>query len=323
MSELPSSIDALFQPNKNLVFVGGKGGVGKTTVASATALALSEHYKTLLLSTDPAHSTAASFDTKGLGEATKISSDTGQLTVWEPDANTLFEDFKSAHQDEIRLILDTSTYMDDEDIDRVITLVIPGIDEIMGLKTVTDQLNSGAYDKIVIDTAPTGHALRLLFASEILDQWIKAMAQLRWKYRTIQKTFKGKYTPDEGDDLLLTLKRTVARMREILADSEACEFVLVAHPTKMVLRETLSLYEQLTQNGIAVNTLVVNAISPDSEDPFYHGLHLREQQMVDSFRSAFPRLEIAKMERMQAEVQGLNQLKHFKKLLFQSMKSLS
>ena len=195
MSSLEDSISA---SERKLIFVGGKGGVGKTSMAAALALRMSTSHKILLISTDPAHSlqdllNVASFDTPAEFE--------GLFDVWEPDSQVAFEAFKTAHAEEFRLLFDTSTHLDEEDIEQLLSLVIPGLDEIMGLKGLIDKMETGLYDKIIVDTAPTGHALRLLSTPYILDNWIKVMASMRWKYRFIQQTFKGKVDKDDADEI--------------------------------------------------------------------------------------------------------------------------
>ncbi len=304
------------EPDKKLIFVGGKGGVGKSSVASALAWRLSRTYKTLLISTDPAHSTGDSLGTDPHKTASRIEHQDHQLDTWELDSAKAFDDFKDRHSDELQLLFDTSTYMDQEDIDQILSLMIPGIDEVMGLKAVVDILKEGTYQKIVVDTAPTGHALRLLFMPEILNHWVKVMANMRWKYKTVQKTFKGKYTPDDADDMLLELKRTVSRMQKILVDAKASEFVLVAQPARMVISETQRLFDKLKEHKVAVNTLVVNCIAPDSKDDFYHQIFMRQKLLLTEIKALFPEIDIISMPLFPQEIVGIDKVEMFENQLF-------
>ena len=93
------------------------------------------------------------------------------------------QSLKTEHQNELKKLLETSTNLDNEDIDEMLALSIPGIDEVMSFKTIIDFIEEGQYDKYVVDTAPTGHALRLISSPKLLDEWIKVAARMRWKYR--------------------------------------------------------------------------------------------------------------------------------------------
>ena len=307
---------SLTASEKQLIFVGGKGGVGKTSVSSAIALELSENFETLLISTDPAHSSSDSLSSpKTAGKTIPFHRN---LTLWELDSTQAFEAFKEKHAEEIRLLLDTSTYMDDEDINRMMGLMLPGIDEVMGLKSIVDTLSEKKYDKVVVDTAPTGHTLRLLFMPEILNSWIKTMAAMRWKYRTIQTTFKGKYTPDDADDMLLDLKRLVSRMKSILVDEKVCEFVLVCLPASMVIAETKRLYQTLREHNISVQSMVVNQVAPDGTDPFYHQLHVSQTRLLSQIEETFPEINLLKTPLFAEEVLGKEALSQFQYHLFHS-----
>ncbi|MBU1487029.1 ArsA family ATPase [bacterium] len=168
-----------------LILFGGKGGVGKTTCASGTGLYLSEDFKTLLFSTDPAHSLADSLGQK-IGPEIEEVRGIKNLKVLQVSAEAALSKFKLRYESQIKKILDTSTYLDQEDIDSLFALPIPGMDEVMGFKTIVDLIDEAKFDKYIVDTAPTGHALRLLTLPDLLDDWIKVMAKMRWKYRYME-----------------------------------------------------------------------------------------------------------------------------------------
>src|SRR3989338_5600679 len=191
-----------------LILFGGKGGVGKTTCASSTGLYLAKDFKTLLISTDPAHSLSDSLGEVVCSEIKEVKG-IKNLSALEISAEKALSKFKIKYKEQIRKILGTSTYLDEEDIDSIFDLPIPGIDEVMGFKTIVDLIEEGKFDKYIVDTAPTGHALRLLTLPELLDDWIKVMAKMRWKYRYMVTRFAGKYKPDSADDFLVEMKKTV------------------------------------------------------------------------------------------------------------------
>src|SRR3989338_9605162 len=144
-----------------LILFGGKGGVGKTTCAVSTGLYLAMDFRTLIISTDPAHSISDSLG-QSIGDEIKEVKGIKNLSAIEISAEKSLSKFKRRYENQIRKIMDTSTYLDREDIDSIFDLPIPGIDEVMGFKTIVDLIEEGKFDKYIVDTAPTGHALRLL-----------------------------------------------------------------------------------------------------------------------------------------------------------------
>src|SRR3990172_248577 len=155
---------ALAEPEQlqlKLILFGGKGGVGKTTCAASSGLYLSKYFRTLLISTDPAHSLSDSLGQE-IGDQIREVRGVKNLYALEVSAEKALSNFKIEYEDEIKNILDTSTNLDHEDINSLFALPIPGIDEVMGFKTILDLIEKAEYDKYIVDTAPTGHALRLL-----------------------------------------------------------------------------------------------------------------------------------------------------------------
>ena len=158
-----------------LIIFGGKGGVGKTSCAIATALALSANYKTLLISTDPAHSLSDSLEQE-IGFKIVETNGTKQLSAIEVIAEEALSKFLSGHQEQLKKLLETSTNLDNEDIEQMLTLSIPGIDEVMSFKTIIDLIEEGIL-KIWWIQNSTGHTLRLISSPKMLDEWIKVAAK--------------------------------------------------------------------------------------------------------------------------------------------------
>lgn len=175
-----------------LILLGGKGGVGKTSCATAIAIELSKTFKTILISPDPAHSVSDSLG-QSIGFKQQPVKGANNLTAIEIAAEVAFSTFKEQHQAQLEKLFDTSTNLDQEDIGQLMDISIPGIDEIMSFKIITDFLEEGKYDKLIVDTAPNGHALRLLASPKLLDEWIKVAARIRWKYRYMVTSFSGSY----------------------------------------------------------------------------------------------------------------------------------
>lgn len=310
------ALTGLLEPSLKLVLFGGKGGVGKTTCATSTGLYLAMDFKTLLFSTDPAHSLSDSLSQK-IGDEIKEVKGIKNLSALEVSAEKALSKFKIEYEDEIKKIFDTSTYLDHEDIDSLLALPIPGIDEVMGFKTIVDLIEQAQFDKYIGDTAPTGHALRLLTLPELLDEWIKVLAKMRWKYRYMVTRFAGKYRTDSADDFLMSMKKTVKKIEGLLKDQNRCEFIVVTIPEDMAILETERLLNNLNNYGIKVKQLVVNNVLESSECQFCRERKKGQEKYMNQIRKKFSNLKMTVIPLQPREVKGMDTLENFKKLLFQ------
>ena len=308
-------LKGLKEPPLKLILFGGKGGVGKTTCASSTALYLAKDFKTLILSTDPAHSLADSLGQK-LGDQPKEIKAIKNLSALEVNAEKALSKFKTEHEDEIKKIVYTGTNLDAEDIDSAFALPIPGMDEVMGFKTMVDLIDETTFDKYIVDTAPTGHALRLLTSPKLLDEWIKMMAKMRWKYRYVVETFAGKYDPDEGDDFLLTMKKTVKKIESLLRDRSRCEFIAVMTPEDMAILETERLINSLAKYGIKVRQLVINNVLRSDGCKFCREKRKEQDKYINQIRMKFNGLITTIIPSQPREIKGIEALANFKNQLF-------
>jgi len=293
---------------QTLIFVGGKGGVGKTTVACSLGVFLSERFKTLVISTDPAHSVSDSL-TQPIGDAITKVHHTSQLFALEINAEKLYREFLAEHRNQLKRLMDTTTNLDEEDIDMMLETTIPGLDEVMGLKVVTDYATQGNFEKVIVDTAPTGHALRLLSMPHLLDDWIKVMAKLRWKYREVMTTFKGFYEPDSGDDFLVEMKKTVKRIESLLRNKTACEFIPVTILTEMAIAETERLTKSLLDYGIAAEYLIFNQVLTEQHDgAFFQKRKAEQTKLKAKAQKVFERFNIIEIPLYAEEIKGLEML---------------
>ncbi|MFZ3091746.1 MAG: ArsA family ATPase [Nitrospirota bacterium] len=309
------ALTGLLKPELKLLLFGGKGGVGKTTCATSTSLYLAMDFKTLLFSTDPAHSVADSLGLE-IGDEIKEVKGIKNLSALEISAEKAFSKFKVEYEDEIKKILDTSTYLDQEDIDSIFALPIPGMDEVMGFKTIVDLIEEAKFDKYIVDTAPTGHALRLLTLPELLDDWIKVMAKMRWKYRYMVERFAGRYKPDEADDFLLSMKKTVKRIENLLKDQQRCEFIVITIPESMAILETERLINNLSKYGINVRQLVINNVLESTGCGFCRERKKEQEKYINQIGGKFSNLKITITPLQSKEVKGIDALENFKELLF-------
>ena len=299
-----------------LILFGGKGGVGKTTCSTSTGLHFARRgLNTLLICTDPAHSLADSLGQPLSDEVRKVVG-SDNLSALEVSAEKRLQQFKREHEKEIKKILDTTTQLDADDIDSVFELPIPGMDELMGFKTIVDLIEEDRFEMFVVDTAPTGHALRLLKSPQLIDDWIKVMAKMRWKYRYVVQTFAGKYAPDNGDDFLVSLKKTVKRIEILLKDGKQSEFIVVTIPEMMAIYETEKLLAELHGFGITVRRLIVNNVLESESCDFCRARKQAQQQYLEEIRQRFGHLEITAVPLQAQPVMGMEALERIKDFLF-------
>jgi arsenite-transporting ATPase len=311
------ALTGLLEPSLKLILFGGKGGVGKTTCASSAGIYLANNNNnTLLISTDPAHSLADSLG-KEIGDEVRQIEGIDRLSALEISAEKALSQFKLEYDAELRRLFDTSTYLDKEDIDSILALPIPGIDEVMGFKTILDLIEEGRFDKYIVDTAPTGHALRLLTFPELLDDWIKVLAKMRWKYRYMVTSFAGKYKPDSADDFLMSMKKTVKRIEGLLKDQNRCEFIVVTIPEDMALKETERMINSLNQYKIKVKQLIINNVIPEENMcPFCQARRKEQDKYIREAINKFSNINIMPVPLQPHEVKGLEALKNFGSMLF-------
>ena len=244
---------------------GGKGGVGKSTCAAATALDLALRHsrkRVLLLSMDPAHSLGDVFGAPLGDRAATVPGGPPNLHVREIDAAAEMARFRGkyvAAVDEAFARIARSAGGDHAAFRELIDLAPPGIDEVIAVADVAEALTGekGHYDVIVTDTAPTGHALRLLQTPAVLREWTQALMAILLKYREIV----GAGTLAS---LLVQLSKRLRALQDILADAAQTRFVVVTRAAALPAAESSALIAALGSLGIAVQAVVVNAVGAGS-----------------------------------------------------------
>jgi len=238
------------------------------------------------------------------------------LSAIEVVADEALSVFKTAHHNELKKLLETSTNLDNEDIDEMLTLSIPGIDEVMSFKTIIDFIEEGEYDKYVVDTAPTGHALRLISSPKLLDAWIKVAAKMRWKYRYMVTSFSGSYKQDKVDTFLLNLKKTVKRIENILKNNSKCEFIPVCIPEAMAIIETDRLLADLGKSGIISRQIIVNNVVVSEDCDFCKRRRASQLPYLSQISEIFSNLNMIEVPMFPEEIKGLKALKKLSMYLF-------
>ena len=244
-----------------LLMFGGKGGVGKTTCAMASAIWLARNRQQesfILVSTDPAHS---------LTDSIAGTSPPGNLTILELDAEGALAAFKTEHNEHLREIASRGTFLDEEDITRILELSLPGLDELMAFLEISRWVENRDHSCVIVDTAPTGHTLRLLTMPELIRKWLRALDTLLAKHRYMKVVFRGSWQRDHLDHFLLDLSGSVSQMQALMQDTGRCRFIPVMLAEELSVRETASLLQFLQDLRIPVAEILVNRLFPDNDCP--------------------------------------------------------
>jgi arsenite-transporting ATPase len=256
--QTPSFFD---KPDLRLLLFGGKGGVGKTTCATAAALrmsALNPDRSLLLVSTDPAHSVVDC-----LAGCTPPSN----LRTIELDALQCLSEFREQNGGMLRKIAAAGTFLDDEDINRFLSLSLPGLDELMAFFEISSWVEAGRYDCIVVDTAPSGHTLRLLAMPELIRRWLGMLEALLAKRRYMRRVFSRDGSPDCLDLFVVKWKSSLQRMESLLRDPARSQFVPVAIAEPLGVHVTLALFKELLGRKIPVSDVIANRLHFESGCP--------------------------------------------------------
>ena len=299
-----SSLHRLLE--KRVLFFGGKGGVGKTTCASAMALAASQAGKrVLLVSTDPAHSTSDMFERPIGPEPVQLLPNLFGLEI---DGAFESERYVSNVKEQIRGLFGHHIL---KEAHRQIDLAasMPGAEE-MALFDRIGALIRGEddrFDLLVFDTAPTGHTLRLIKMPELMEAWIRALSRSR-------RAMLGIDQDDATDPVMLSLAERLEHLREFrarLLSPRVSAFILVLVAERLPIEETARAIVQLEEAGVTICGLVVNRILPaTSPDPFLRSRHDQEVIYLDEIDRRFVSHQRVRVPQLATDVHGVKTLEH-------------
>jgi arsenite-transporting ATPase len=289
----------------------GKGGVGKTTAAAGTArLAANRGRKTLVLSTDAAHSLADAFDHPAGGEPTEIDSN---LFVQQVDAQRKFEQSWRELRQYMLSVLDTVGV---DPIEAEELTVLPGAEEVLALLEVRDQVRSGRWDLVVVDCAPTAETLRLLALPEVLGWYMDRVLPIeRRVVRTLRPVLArvaGVPMPREQVfDAIERLHAELAGVREVLTDV-ATSVRLVLTPESVVVAEARRTLTSLSLYGYRVDAVIANRVFPsDGADQWRRGWVAAQAVQMEEIQASFAPLPIFRSPYRACEPVGLEELAAF------------
>lgn len=272
-----------------LAMFSGKGGVGKTTLSCGFARQWAQRFpqeSILLISTDPAHS---------LGDVLQIPvddtprplGDLPNLQVRALDADQLLQAFKADYGTVLELLVERGSFVEGTDLQPVWDLSWPGLDELMGILEIQRLLQSDGFDRIVVDMAPSGHALNLLELMDFLDSFLGALELFQEKHQVVTQTLTGRYTEDDADTFIQDMKRDLADGRSLLQDPAQTACLVVAIPEPMSWLESDRLIQSLGRLQIPVGGIFVNHLQRSAAEPAsgtdWQPCYSEQQEMLDKF----------------------------------------
>jgi arsenite-transporting ATPase len=287
----------------------GKGGVGKTTLAAATAARASEAgLRTIVCSTDPAHSLADAFDAPLGDQPTAISE-----RLWGQQLNARVR-FEEAWSDVRQYLVDVLDWAGAGSIEAEELSVIPGLDEVFALGDIKSFATNGEYDLVVVDCAPTAETIRLLSLPDVLGWYMQRVFETQRRLTRLARPIVQRMAnvPVAGDNVFGAIRRFYDRLdgvRELLADGDVTSARLVVNPERLVVAEARRTYTYLSLFGYHVDAVIVNRVLPrDVDDPWLAQWKATQAAHLDVIADAFAPLPLLRSDLVNEEVVGIEAL---------------
>lgn len=323
-----------------LLLFGGKGGVGKTTTSTATAVHLADcGFKVLLVSSDPAHSTSDSLDCEIGTEPTPIEGVNGlyglemdpesKLSSILPKLGSMVDGMNSGGGLQglggLGMMFDSGAKEEMEEIKSEVKtseMILPGLDEALAFDELLKHVEDPNWDVIVFDTAPTGHTLRFLSLPEIIEAWSGRLIRLMRISGGIRSMLFGRKESQEMKEELERFRKRVLHVRRILSDPNITSFTLVTIPEKMGVNETLRAHQSLLEYKLPVSSCLVNRVTPEFDHEFLQKRRNAELLRISELSKSLDGVEVSMMELLDEEVVGVVNLRKVAADLYGDVESL-
>lgn len=305
--------------SRSILFAGGKGGVGKTSLSSALALARAhDGGRVLLVSTDPAHNLGQAWDTTLSDEPTRVyDHDDGFVDAVEIDPQlTIERHFATVQATMMRLLPDRLHASARQHLDQAKSA--PGSHESAVLERIAEliEISRDTYDLVIFDTAPSGHTLRLLSLPEKLTNWTETLLASRdrsERFAAAARSVVG--TKDDVPSADAELRRTLvvrrdrfALMRELVTDADTTSFIVVSIAERLPVAESIDVVRQLTDLGIDPAAIVINRRSPADRGELLAARRNQEEKHIETLRAAVGSIPISQIPLLAGDLAGADAL---------------
>lgn len=296
----------------------GKGGVGKTSISAATALRCAEMgLKTIVISTDTAHSLGDSLEVKIGPEPIEVHPN---LWAQEVDARYSMDKYWGKVQKYMVALFSRKGV---EDVVAEEVTILPGLEEGAHLLWINQYFEQKQFDVLVVDAAPTAETLRLLSLPDVTRWWFERILTLTQGVSRVIRPFtrlmrRGDSVPDDDAwDQVRVLFDTLDNVRALLSDPEISSMRLVVNPEKMVIKETQRTYTYLNLYGYATDAILVNRVIPDHvNDPYFNAWKDRQRENLGLVKEAFGELPMLSAPMFSEEMGGLDALRRLADALY-------
>jgi arsenite-transporting ATPase len=316
---MKSSLKRLDNEQKRLIMIGGKGGVGKTTCASAIALHFSlKGKKTLIISSDPTPSLSDIFE-MAVGDQETPIKNAKNLYGIEISSEVVLKKWKDRFGPEIYEVLSSFASVDYDFVDYIGGA--PGIEEEYMLNYILELVESGQYDLVVWDTAPAGHTLRLLHLPQIFLKHLEAATKFYMNlYSTFEK-LKDTVKLKKGKRSLLEIisgwEDLAEKVVDFIRDGQKSEFIIVTIPEALGVRQTERIIKDFDEYQLKVNHLIVNYVIHEADCNFHKIRREMQQGYLQILTDQYdPRIGLIEVPLLPQEIKGVDRINRISEILF-------
>jgi len=316
------SLKRLDKEPKRLIMIGGKGGVGKTTCASAIALHFSlQGKKTLIISSDPTPSLSDIFEME-IGDQERAINGTKNLYGIEISSDVVLKKWKDRFGPEIYEVVSSFTSLDYDFVDYIGGA--PGIEEEYMLNYILELVEGAQYDLVVWDTAPAGHTLRLLHLPQIFLKHLEAATKFYMNLYSYFEKLKESVKLKKGKRSLLEIisgwEDLAEKVVNFIRDPQKSDFIIVTIPEALGVRQTERIIKDFDEYQLSVNHLIVNYVIQEADCNFHKIRKEMQQHYIQILKNQYShRIGLIELPLMPQEVKGVERINKISEILFKEV----
>jgi len=313
------SLKRLDKEQKRLIMIGGKGGVGKTTCASAIALHFAaQGKKTLIISSDPTPSLSDIFE-MDIGDQEKPVKDTTNLYGIEISSDVVLKKWKDRFGPEIYEVVSSFTSLDYDFVDYIGGA--PGIEEEYMLNYILEMVEGSQYDLVVWDTAPAGHTLRLLHLPQLFLRHLEAATKFYMNLYSYFEKLKESVKLRKGKRSLLEIisgwEDLAEKVVNFIRDPQKSDFIIVTIPEALGVRQTERIIKDFDEYELGVNHLIINYVIQEADCNFHKIRKEMQQNYIQILKNQYSRrIGLIELPLMPQEVKGVERINKISEILF-------